>query len=771
MRQTTRTQPRNILLGIALVGAIVALLAVVEPHYSAMRWLCWRYLGYWGMTLTWAASCAAFGMRLLRRMAIHERAASDGIALGFPLGVFCFAMAVFVLGLVHLLNVFVFVALPALFLFLGADDLYKACQSRFRAAKDISHVDLLVVLFGVAGIGLLYFQILTPETLGHDARWYHLPLGQRYAYTGAIGPAPEGWWLAAYPHLASFLYAWAFLLPGVTLFDHYALCSHVEFAIFLATLGAVPSLVRALVPGIRATHSWVVFFLFPGIFLYDANLNGAADHIAALWAVPIAITTIRLWTALDLKICMLWAVFVSAAALTKYMAFSLIAFPALLLVVRTVWLTVRRIVAKATGRSQPVAALGLTVSLGLVLTSAHWLKNWLWYGDPLYPTFHEWLKVHPWNSDSVAMFDLFVSFLTRTPMNWQGVSQGLEAVATFSYRAIDWYAFHHHVPVFGFLFASTALCLPFVKSPLRLWLAYLAACVGVFTWYMVCHQERYLQIILPWMVGCVAATLSLIWQTRLYVIRGLATVLVGLQILWGSDIPFLPTNNLLGDTSFRVVTRFLASGFMKTPRRLRPFGDTGAGGARVPRDATVLLHNVYPYGYDANFIQDLWQGRLNYGELASPRAIYKELRTLGVTHVVWITATGLEWTSLAHDLAFANFAANYVTDPIQEAKVTVGALTETEPSEPFNDLVAAFTCGAPKPSGWYRFSALRAPRPGELPIGPESPLNDVGEAIAKAGFVLVTNGCVAQLPASIDSLFHPPFIRGNLKMYVRRLGR
>lgn len=771
MEQRTREQVRNIVLCVALVAAIGYFLQVVDAHCAVRNWLCWRFLGYWVLVTIWGASCLSGGTFLLRHLQPPRSRVSSEFALAFPLGVFAFAMGMFLLGLLNSLNTVTFAALPAALLLLGANDLYDTIRLRIREAQGVTIRSLPFFGFGLLGIGLLYFQILTPQTLGHDARWYHIPLGQQYAYRGSIGPWPEGWWLSAYPHLASLLYAWAFLTPNVQLFDKYELCSHLEFLIFLATLASIPSLVRELIPSGRARWSWVTVFLFPGIFLYDANLNGAADHIAALWAVPIALATLRLWNRFELRNCMLWAVYISAATLTKYMALCIVVFPLLAFVFRFCWLFALRLRSNGSAWGM-VRNFLLSIAAGLALTSPHWLKNWLWYGDPFYPVLHDYLPVHPWNPDAPAALNVFASFLTRPSPGWAGVIEGLKATLSFSFNAIDWWNLHRDTPVFGSLFGLSLICLPFLGATRRLLAAYAAVMIGVFVWYMMCHQERYLQIILPWIAAAVAAAIMLMWQTRNELVRMFASALVGLQLLWGLDVPFFPTNNLTGDSSFRVVSHFLAWGFMKVPHRTRIVGGAAEAGVLVPRDARVLLHNIHPYGFDAEFVSDLWQGKVNYGRLGTPTAIQRELQGLGVTHVAWETYQGLDWTPLAHDMAFANFALNYVTQRRTVDAFSVGQLPSKIRNGSFNDRVAAFTCGMPRPSGWYTLDSLLDPKPGEHPRSPDAMSSNPSDVAAMAGFLLVDERCLRRLPDEVIGLFHPPVRRGDwLRIYVRRVER
>ena len=167
---------------------------------------------------------------------------------------------------------------------------------------------------------MLYANILTPQNIAYDSRWYHLSLAEHYAAEGAIRASPEGWFQAALPQLASVLYSWAFQLPWFRVFDRVELAAHLEFTVFLFTLAGIPALVRAVVPGARAHLAWTATFLFPGILLYDSSLSGAADHVAALWAVPILLTLRRALPSLEPRRCLLFGAMLAAASIVSLLA-------------------------------------------------------------------------------------------------------------------------------------------------------------------------------------------------------------------------------------------------------------------------------------------------------------------------------------------------------------------------------------------------------------------------------------------------------------------
>jgi hypothetical protein len=289
----------NVLLCLLLAAAIGIFLWVVDVHYAVSDWLAWRYLTIAALTLVWSVSCVSAGCFLLDRMGIGSRADYRELVLAFPLGVLAFQLAMFLLGLAGLLGTVAFFLLPLTFLLAGGERfsaaLYRLAQRRASQPPLRSLWEVGVLLFGAAGVGLLYFQILSPEPFSWDARWYHLPIAEQYALEGAVRRSPVGWWLSAYPHSASLLYAWAFLLPVGKQFDRLELCVHLELAIFLATVASIPALVRTLAPGLRGRGAWAAIFLFPGIFLYDGNLHAGADHIAALWCIPMGLALVRTW--------------------------------------------------------------------------------------------------------------------------------------------------------------------------------------------------------------------------------------------------------------------------------------------------------------------------------------------------------------------------------------------------------------------------------------------------------------------------------------------
>lgn len=759
-----RVQLRQVALGAALLAGAGYFGHTVHAHQNIQHWLIWRYAYYWLVTAVFCLSCLAAGGRLIRWVMGRTLPTLERITLSFTAGVLLFALATFLLGLLHGLRPAAFFLLPAAFLTVGWDPLHAdlAALRRMLPArrKPLTIPVGLAALFGYWGIGLLYFQILSPESFSFDVRWYHIPLAQRYALSAAIGRSAEGFWMAGYPQLASYLYTWLFLTPNSLLFDRIELCAHLEFALFLATLAQIPILARRLLPRVDVSWSWIVLLMFPGIYLYDSNLHAGADHIAGFWAIPIALCVLRVWQQFALKPTLLCALFLSGAVLTKYTALSIVIPVALALTARALWLTAIRRQPRAAAHW---AALGITA---LLLTAPHWLKNWIWYGDPAFPALNQHLTVHPWNPDAANQLGILLDMNRTESWNRAGLLRALRTTLSFSFVPNDWSTLHREVPVFGSLFTLTLFCLPWVRGARRLWWLYASSMAAVFVWCFLNRFDRYLQTILPWMATASACCLFSIWREGRW-LRLAVIPLVGLQLAWGGDVPFIRSHNLLGDSPMRQTADFLQSGYAQRANRLRPYEPLGTIGKSFPKGAVVLAHDIITIlGIDRNWITDLHQSRISYGRLLSPQAIHRELKALGVTHLLW-PSWSIERDSLAGDLAFLNYATHYSVEQQKFGPHTTGRLPEAEPpAAPADPSVAVFGCKAPYPAGTYALSQLTVPvrNPGALP----TPVRSVPSVILEdtsIGLAAVEKACNATL--TLPSAFVLVSTRGTTDLYVR----
>ncbi len=713
-RATVVAYARSAGLSIGLIGAICGFVAAVRGFYPPTKWLFFHYAIIWGWCALFSIACATFGDLVLRRVFRASFPAREQATFAFALGVLAFFLFLFLGGLAHALYPAFAVALPLTMIAASARDALPRARRtlrhlralRRRPRPPLTLFQFAAIVFGLAGIGLLYFAILSPKNIAFDAYMYHLGIAQEYAVTHAIRGTPEAWIPAALPHLASVLYTWCFILPGQAMFDRVECAQHLEFFLFLYTLATIPVLVRWLVPRARVGTSWAAVFLFPGIFLYDSSLNAVADHIGAIWAVPIYLALRRTWN--DLRFAPLLAAMAAGALLTKYQSIYIVAVPALAFLGRAAWLAARPSYQRWRGRSptpgptpiEVAGAVGNASATGVLLTAPHWLKNWIWYGDPLFPLLHRWFPPTRWVPDTGRLFDDWAAFDAKDWVphgtTFQKLRDTLGSVLTFSFVPHDWNKFHGKWPVFGSLFTLAMVILPFVHRTRRTWGVLVAANVGVMIWFWTKHQDRYLQSELPWMAAVVAATLALAWETK-GPTRWLIALLVGVQIVWGGDVYFIPAHAMTSSSPAKTTSDLLVQGYKKQyDERL----DIGGGlfqmgrSKELPADAHVLIHGVNArLGVWRPVINDNagWQYGLRYELLDSPGALHDKLRSLGVTHIA-AHAQHEDHDALGADLRFFDYLEQEATKIHSFSDYTLYRLADERPTSTPNDMVLYLGC-------------------------------------------------------------------------------
>lgn len=717
---------RRIVVPFVLAASFVAFARVLNRHYPIREWLFLRYAGYWAASLFFAASCFSSGHLVLKRalggrvLPLHEHA-----AVSFAAGLYVFFLGMFLGGLAGLYGGLFFFALPTALTAAGAFPAarfaaraYRHVAAARRRAPRPSPFGPLIHGFGLLGVLMVYFAVLTPNNAAFDARWQHLGIAEHYAAVGAVRRFPEGWFVGASPHLASFLYTWAFLLPRSQIFDHIELCAHLEITVFVAALVGIPALVRRLVkPSLMGPDayrwSWAARFLFPGIFLYDSSLCLGADHIASAFAVPIYVLLLRAWKDLSPRLLALLALALTGALLTKYTGALLLVAPALVAVpVRAIWLG-----ALALRRKQPLKVMWAgplaAVAAGLVLFAPHWLKNLIWYGDPFYPVLHKHLASRPWTADSAARFDIgFMNQLWRPERNWEGIKQTLVALWTFSFKPNDWERFHGTTPVFGSLFTLMMLLVPLLRGSRRLVGLYLATHLGVFVWYWTHHQDRYLQAALPWMAAATAAVLALCWRQGLAA-RLALSALIAVQVIWGADVYFMPAHAYLGVPARSVIDMLTRTPGKANPNRLAFNDPFVAVGKALPRNATLLVHDYHPHlGVGVPTVADCpyHQGGISYALTPTPREVYDTLQGLGVTHLAWRNAQPREPDTLAGEIVFLHFVQRF-GGPAKNAEGWSISKMPAAPPSPGRapDPVLVWTCGKGLKPGLYHLGDLTVP--------------------------------------------------------------
>lgn len=779
LRPLAKVELRSVAVIVLLLAATALFAKVVNEHYPIEEWLFFRYATYWLCTGVWLTGAIGVGHLTLTRGFRLRLPLHEATVTALALGLFEYELAMLLVGLLQRFGSVTFFVMPALFVvggFSGLRELGRGWRAVYRRNRPrLTLLSAAAIGFGLIVFAMVYFAALTPENVQFDSRWKHMSLAEDWVAHGGLRRRDEGWVFAARPHITSLLYTWAFSLPGARLFDKMLLCAHLELAIFaVTTLIGIPALVRRLVPRVDPRAIWATRFLFPGVLLYDSSLSAGTDHIGALFAVPVALALLRAFRELELRVTLLLALLLAAALQIKEtIALMLLPFPVLIVLGRAAWFGVARLRGKATPAQARNAWLAPVCALGVALlaTSPLWLKNVLWFGDPLYPALNRWFSPEPWSPDAAYRFRWGYqdAQMWAPKRNLDGLRQTFVALFTYSFDPNDWKRFHRDVPVFGSLFTLLLACLFFCRGTKRVWWLVAWVHLAIFAWYSVHHQDRYLQGILPLMAAATAAMLLLLWRQHGVIARGALALLVGFQLVWGGDVYFLQTH-AMARSPLKKSIDLLSAGFeRKYESRFAVQSSYQAIGKLLPEKARLLLHETnINLGTGVTTVLDNpgWQYAIEYGVTKGPAEVHALFQKLGVTHVFTKTEKSKGSDSLAGDIRFFDYVRRHGTNPLQVAGGILITVAES-PSGEFDDSVAVLSCGNDYQPGMYVVADLKTPpfgprmkqlpRPREPATLPE----DAPQLIRAAEFVVIDPGCFA------DS---PPALRATHSLMVKRNG-
>lgn len=744
--------------------------------YPLEYWLFPRYAGVFALALLWGTSCWSAGDLAVRALMGKRLRASEHVPMAFAVGVVVFGWTTFVFGLLGVLGPYFFVGGPLLLLLLNVRSslgyLRRLRRHGYFRTAPLTFMGLSAWVLGGAAVLVLYLGCLNPQNVTYDARWYHLPLAEHYAAAGRIARLPEGWSLGAYPQLATYLYSWAMQLPLGRYWDRVELCAHIEVVVFLMTLVGVRPLVRGILPGVSGRYAWAFLFLFPGIFAYDAGLNVGADHLAALFAAPLGLALIRAWPNLDGRRCALLGVVAAGAALTKYTAMIVVIPVGIAVVLRALWLIARGLRKnRALARRAALGAL-LVLGTGLVVTTPHWLKNWVFYGDPIYPLLHGSLELRPWSDDASLHYQKYgLTSLRHPPRTLEGLWIAVRDSFKFSFGPLRSLPDPSEVPMFGSLFTLGLSALPFLGKRPRLWVLCAGAQLAVVLSIMIHRDDRYLQAALPWMTAALVVTTNLV--SRIGILPNISWLaLLVLQGIWGSDMPFWKTHPMLGDSPAGAAADLIARGHERRYDDRLLVSEFEAVGAALPRDAKVLIHDWHVHwGLERQSVNDwspYWGGP-SYATLQTPRAMYERMKALGVTHLYFnVTTSTIDYDTLASQLVFKEFANIYCerVGVFGEWRLTKMPSEPPAPSSAQRYVAFFSNPGSAYALGRYRLDDLRSlydmanPRPADsVPRTPR-------ELLDSCDFAVVEDGYAA--PPELADKFFSLQKRANTMLWVKK---
>jgi hypothetical protein len=759
---------------LCLAGAAV-FASVMNRVFPIQDWLVWTLAQIWGWVFLFNLCTFCLGQFVLVRvLKLHQLSILESAVISAAIGTVGFTLVMYVAGALALYNRAFSIALPLIFLAIGGHDGLRLGVRWWRYLGS-SHRGLLPTAisgFGILCVGLIYLGLLSPDSVNFDASWYHLRIAQDYARWGRIAPFFD--YNAIVPHLASILHTWGYLVPGLDGAPRWMMALHMECALFLWTLVAVAATIQRLTADFTLRASWVSFFLFPMIFVYDSNIGGSADHVVAFFALPAVLATLQLQNGFSRGRCSLLAIVLAGALLTKYQGIYLAVgiFPIVIALWLRAWIHSRPSehpanlgVARRDLRWAPVILVGLFA----VLASPHFLKNYLFYRNPVYPFLLQvFTSSTPTVPNATVLVDNIFVATGSAPSGsfFAKLWHAAELFVTFSFKP-----HYKNVPAFGSLFTLLLPCLLLVPARRAIAITAAIATGALIAWGMTYNVDRNLQIFMPIMVCVTGALLVQLWRLGWLARLGLVP-LVALQLIWGADAPLYGMQSQVN--SAMDLIRSTVEGRAKS--RFEGYrSNFVAVGKALPRDARVLLHDSHVnLGIDRDTLQDVlgFQGLISYHKVRSPREMFDYLRSLGITHM---TRTQVVWiASRQEQILYDLFLSRYGVFLGSFGGIPVSAMPAQPPpiEQPYHVLCLGLDGYA---NGLYPIEAMNVNEHLDKKFrnypAPERQLNgsDVSELLRAADAVLVRNlGGYRDVASMLAPAFELIPTHGEAAVYARR---
>ncbi len=633
---------RGPLLLVTALATVYLFIHYAAKSYAVADWLAWPLLEVWAYVALFWLGAASFGLLVLEKVVRHDAESSlEALALSLPLGVVGFNTAMYVGGALSLFRPWFAVALPCVMVASGARQLVSLARA-WRSREDASPRTPLgrvltgaATALGVAAIFLLYLQTMTPDAINFDASWSHLVIAQDYAREGRM-VAFDADYTKCFPHLASVVHTYAFLVPLQNEPLRWMLALHNELGAVLATLVGVGALIEALV-GRRVRAGWVVFFLFPAIFVYDMNLGGAADHYEALFTAPLVLAGLRALGTTSVRRYVLAGLLAGAGLATKLHAIHVIA--PLTLVLGFGLLPSGVATLRASRKLRPLFSVVVAPAAGFggalfLALSPHLVRNAVFHGNPLYPfaldLFH---RSHPTTPRAGFLFEYLFKDWTWRPhgTTYENLVEAGKLFFTFSLH--PHYSFTKDVPNFGSLFTLTLPWLFFVRGRKPIGLATFVGFGAMFMWAMTFRVDRHLQPFVPLFAASTGALIARAWELGAFSRVGVAT-LVGAQLVYSGDVVAYSGTQRINASLDLIKSGYDGRAKTRFDNYRKVFRDVGAA---LPKDALLVLHTYRPsLGINRRIYMD-WagqQGLISYEPLHNPREVFDLYRSLGITHVL-----------------------------------------------------------------------------------------------------------------------------------------
>jgi hypothetical protein len=450
---------------------------------------------------------------------------------------------------------------------------------------------------------------------------------------------------------------------------------HTEFFIVVFGLPAIAAMARYLLMQRELRMAWVGYFLFPAIFVYDMNIGGSSDHFFGFFIAPLFIAVARSAVSFDRRYLCLAAIFAAGALLTKYQAVYILPIMGLVLVValkaqlRLIpgltalkrWWGIRGGEApgsRLTAAKKPFYNLLLASGLFCLVVSPHFIRNWIYYHNPVYPFAQDFFHSTP----SFPKAGYYVENIFKDD-NWRPhgtlkhvLWESLQLTFTFSFSP-HYYFFKPTWPNFGSLFTLSLPFLLFIRRGQRLWLSSFVCLGAVFLWAFTFRVDRNLQGFVPLIAASTIALLARAWQLGWFARVGVGGLCL-LQLVWGGDALFYSQYPRLA-----AAINLFRNGYEGSVASRYQEHPLVAVGKTLPKNAKVLYHRDRPtLGLNRAVALDYIgsQGLFNYDDDSSLPQLLDDWRHGGVTHVMYDVGSQATDSSRHMDILFHEFlrAAN-----------------------------------------------------------------------------------------------------------------
>ena len=665
-------QPR----GRLFTGIIIACLGLgatafyahhLNGYYAIGTWLFWPVALLWIYNLVLFSSFWSMGhLVVVRLLKLDTLPTMETAVLSVSSGVVVFGMAMYLLGFTGLFNLTAAIVLPIVFVAPSIRHLlrfYRQRASQWKGPVMLGGVEGVVAFlatgFGAICLLFVYLPLLTPDSINFDAQWCHLTISQDYANAGRIIPFDADH-ARNIIQFAPLIHTWGWLLPMPGLTQRWTMPLHTEFIFLLWTLAGIAAAARYLLNNERLPRLWVVFFLFPAIYVYDMNLGGAADHVAAFFTPPLLLVTLRTMKKMEWRYLVLCGGLGGALLLTKYQGGYLLA--ACFLILLTAWLVHwRRWLRNRSDAAllQPRTLLigaGLGLAAFVVVIAPHFGRNWVFHGNPLYPFAQDIFNSTPTVKDASFLVEYIHKDWNFRPHGtlFETVVEAFELFGTFAFKTH--YLLTKDWPTYGGLFTLTLPMLLLLRRSRRIWLAAIVSWGALMMWAMTFRVDRNLQIFSPVIITTTAAMLVRVWQTG-WVARAGLIPLVALQLVWGGDLVFCGRKH-----NIIQAIDIIASGYENNLQRRDNARDQYKRlNEDLPPTAKVIRHQCRK---NLGILRDMpmdWPGaqcKYSYDELNTLQAFRDYLKKNGITHFIHIPNKRPAW-NMHDEILFEDFIRNF----------------------------------------------------------------------------------------------------------------